>query len=68
MFSKIEVNGPNEAELYTLLKAEASDEDGNTDIAWNFTKFLVGPDGHVIKRFGPMAEPADLGTFIASLD
>lgn len=68
MFSKIAVNGPDEAELYTLLKSEAPDDDGNTDIAWNFTKFLVGRDGHVIKRFGPQVEPSDIGVFIASLD
>lgn len=66
MFSKIEVNGENEAELYTLLKGQASDDDGNADIAWNFTKFLVGGDGNVIKRFGPQVEPAVIGEFIAS--
>lgn len=68
MFSKIEVNGEGEAELYTMLKAEAPDDDGNADIAWNFTKFLVGADGHVVKRFGPQVEPAAIGTFIAALD
>jgi len=68
MFSKIEVNGENEAELFTLLKGQALDDDGNADIAWNFTKFLVGADGEVIKRFGPQVEPATIGEFVASLD
>ncbi len=67
MFSKIEVNGENEAELYTMLKAQAPDDDGNTDIAWNFTKFLVGADGNVIKRFSPQTEPIEIGEYIASL-
>jgi glutathione peroxidase len=29
-------------------------------IKWNFTKFLVGRDGHVIDRFGPNRKPEDL--------
>ncbi len=68
MFSKIEVNGENEAELYTMLKAQAADDDGNADIVWNFTKFLVGGDGNVIKRFPPQAEPSEIGEDIASLE
>lgn len=67
MFSKIEVNGENESELYTTLKAQAPDDDGNADIVWNFTKFLVGGDGNVIKRFAPQVEPTEIGEFIASL-
>ena len=67
MFSKIDVNGDNEAALYTDLKAQAPDDDGNADIVWNFTKFLVGGDGNVIKRFAPQAEPSEIGEFIASL-
>ena len=67
MFSKIDVNGDHEAELYTWLKAEAPDDDGNADIAWNFTKFLVGPDGQVIKRFGPQVEPDAIAEFLSSL-
>ena len=67
MFSKIDVNGDGEAELYTFLKAEAPDDDGNADIAWNFTKFLVGPDGRVMKRFAPQIEPRTIGEFIATL-
>ncbi len=67
MFSKIDVNGDDEAELYTLLKSEAPAEDGSRDIAWNFTKFLVGPDGHVIERFAPQVEPAAIAEYIAEL-
>ena len=46
-FDKIDVNGENAHPLYTWLKAQA---DGG-DIKWNFTKFLVGRDGKVIKRY-----------------
>ena len=45
-FDKIDVNGENAHPLYTWLKAQAGG-----DIKWNFTKFLVGRDGKVIKRY-----------------
>jgi glutathione peroxidase len=60
MFSKIDVNGENEAPLYTLLKA-AQPGDGETpDIVWNFEKFLVDGDGNVLKRYAPPVSPADI--------
>ena len=46
-FDKIDVNGENAHPLYTYLKAQA----GGGDIRWNFTKFLIGRDGKVIKRY-----------------
>jgi len=46
-FDKIEVNGENAHPLYTWLKAQG----GGGDIKWNFTKFLIGRDGKVIKRY-----------------
>ncbi len=59
MFSKIEVNGAGACELYQWLKAEAPGDDGNADIPWNFTKFLVTPDRKVV-RFGPQVTPEDV--------
>ncbi len=55
-FQKIEVNGKNEAPLYTYLKSQAKGVLGN-DIKWNFTKFLVDRKGNVVKRFAPTTEP-----------
>lgn len=52
LFSKIEVNGEGAHPLYAALKHAAPGLLGAEDIKWNFTKFLVGPDGHVIKRYG----------------
>lgn len=60
MFSKIEVNGPNAAPLYAYLREQAPREDGNTDISWNFAKFLVGKDGTVIKRYSPRTTPEEI--------
>ena len=61
MFSKIEVNGADACDLYRFLKAGHPDEEGNEDIGWNFTKFLVGRDGQVIQRFGPATTPEEIG-------
>ncbi len=60
MFEKIEVNGDGACGLYKFLKSGNPDEEGNEDIAWNFTKFLVGGDGQVIARFGPTTTPEDI--------
>ena len=59
MFSKVDVNGPDEHPLYTWLKSEKGGLLGKK-IKWNFTKFLVGRDGTVIGRYSPTTEPADL--------
>jgi glutathione peroxidase len=59
MFEKIEVNGPGRHPLYAELTAvpDASGEAG--DVQWNFEKFLVGPDGTVLRRFRTGTEPED---------
>ena len=60
MMGKIDVNGPAAHPLYKWLSAEAPGLLGSKAIKWNFTKFLVGKDGQVIKRYAPMDKPADL--------
>ena len=37
----------------------AQGETGGADIQWNFEKFLIGKDGHVIKRYSPKTVPED---------
>jgi len=64
MFSKLEVNGDGASEVYQFLKSGNPDEEGNEDIAWNFTKFLVGKDGQVLKRFGPQVTPEEIAEAI----
>jgi len=61
MFSKVEVNGDGACELYQFLKASKSDEEGNEDIPWNFTKFLVDGSGAVVARYGPTTTPEEIG-------
>src|SRR3990167_9550913 len=53
MMSKIEVNGDAAHPLYQWLTDEAPGLLGSKAIKWNFTKFLVGKDGRVIKRYAP---------------
>ena len=57
MMSKIEVNGPAAHPLYQWLSSEAPGLLGSKSIKWNFTKFLVGRDGQVIKRYAPTDKP-----------
>jgi len=57
MGSKIEVNGEAAHPLYKWLKGET----GGDDIQWNFEKFLIGKDGHIIKRYSPKTVPEDAG-------
>ena len=57
MFSKIDVNGPNEHPLYATLKRQAPGLLGTTSVKWNFTKFLVGRDGVVLTRYSPRDTP-----------
>ena len=61
IFAKIEVNGDGACDLYRSLKSQQADEDGNGDIAWNFTKFLVDRSGEVVARYGPTVTPEEIG-------
>jgi glutathione peroxidase len=60
MMAKIDVNGPKAAPLYQWLAAEAPGLLGSKAIKWNFTKFLVGRDGQVLKRYAPTDTPASM--------
>jgi glutathione peroxidase len=57
MFARIDVNGANAHPLFKHLKREAPGLLGTQAIKWNFTKFLVGRDGQVVKRYGPRTQP-----------
>jgi glutathione peroxidase len=60
MMEKVEVNGDDAHPLFKWLKSEAPGLLGSEAIKWNFTKFLVGKDGHVLKRYASMDAPAKL--------
>jgi glutathione peroxidase len=67
VMGKVEVNGAGATPLYQWLKDEAPGVLGTRAIKWNFTKFLVGRDGTVVRRFAPTDKPADLREEIAAL-
>jgi len=60
MFAKVDVNGENAAPLFKHLKKEKKGILWSEGIKWNFTKFLVGRDGDVLKRFAPTDKPENL--------
>jgi glutathione peroxidase len=64
LFAKIEVNGPAAHPLYNFLKAARPGLLGSEAIKWNFTKFLVGRDGAVLKRYAPAVKPESLSADI----
>ncbi len=63
MFAKVDVNGPQAHPLYTFLKRELSGIFGGR-ITWNFTKFLIGPDGRPVKRFAPTTKPETIEVYL----
>ena len=60
MMGKVDVNGDKASPLWKWLKAEAPGILGTETIKWNFTKFLVGKDGKVLKRYAPNDSPESL--------
>ncbi|GAC1533113.1 MAG: glutathione peroxidase [Ramlibacter sp.] len=60
MMSKVDVNGAKADPLFQWLTAQAPGLLGTKAIKWNFTKFLVGKDGRVVKRYSPQDAPASL--------
>ena len=64
MMAKIDVNGAQAAPLYRWLVEQAPGLLGSKAIKWNFTKFLIGKDGQVIRRYAPQDAPASLAADI----
>jgi glutathione peroxidase len=67
MFKKVEVNGAGAHPLWQHLKAAKPGPLGTEAIKWNFTKFLVAPDGTVVKRYGPGDTPEAIAPDVAKL-
>jgi len=61
LFAKLNVNGTDAHPLFHHLKAEQKGARGEEAIKWNFTKFLVGPDGAVLKRYASADTPERIG-------
>ncbi|MFY7854752.1 MAG: glutathione peroxidase [Rubrivivax sp.] len=64
MMAKVKVNGADAHPVWKWMTTEAKGVLGSQAVKWNFTKFLVGRDGRVIKRYAPNDEPAALAADI----
>jgi glutathione peroxidase len=64
LFAKVEVNGAGAHPLWRWLKGERPGVLGTEAIKWNFTKFLVGRDGRVIRRYASTDKPEAIATDI----
>ncbi|NVD43935.1 glutathione peroxidase [Qipengyuania atrilutea] len=67
LMAKIDVNGSEADPLFNWLKSEAPGVLGSKRIKWNFTKFLVGRDGKVVRRYAPNDKPEDIAADIEKL-
>jgi glutathione peroxidase len=67
LMGKIDVNGDGADPLYRWLKAKAPGVLGTQGVKWNFTKFLIGRDGKVVRRYAPTEKPSRLEKGIEAL-
>ena len=65
-FAKVDVNGENESEVWKYLKSQKGFE-GNSNIKWNFTKFLVDKEGNVVERYASTVTPEKIEKKIVEL-
>jgi len=67
LMGKVDVNGDDAAPIWTWLKREAPGLLGSKSVKWNFTKFLIGRDGKVVRRYAPTDKPESLEKDIEAL-
>ena len=67
LMAKVEVNGDGASPLWQWLKGQARGFLGTRRVKWNFTKFLIGRDGKVVRRFGPTVTPEKIAAEIEKL-
>ena len=63
---KVDVNGKNASPVFQYLKGRAGGLI-HSGIKWNFTKFLIAPDGSTVKRYAPKSDPEVLREDIEAL-
>jgi glutathione peroxidase len=59
LFAKLDVKGEGQHPLYSILSESPDDFGKAGNVTWNFEKFLVGRDGHVVRRFRSKVTPED---------
>jgi glutathione peroxidase len=59
--------GPANGPLYDHVKASRPEALGTDEVKWNFTKFLIGKDGNVVRRYEPNVTPEQIRPDIEAL-
>ena len=59
--------GPKALAMSAMLKTIDKDYKNNSEIKWNFTKFIINRDGDVVARFEPTADMKDVRAFVEKL-
>lgn len=59
LYEKVKVKGKDQHPLYALLSESKDDEGQAGNVKWNFEKFLISPEGEVLRRFRPRTVPED---------
>jgi len=59
-FEKADVNGANARQVYSFMKPKAPNDDGSTDVRWNFEKFLIDHEGNPYKRYTTQTTPFEM--------
>ena len=67
LYEKVKVKGKDQHPLYEVLSESKDDEGQAGNVKWNFEKFLISPDGEVLRRFRPRTVPED-PTVIAAIE
>ena len=67
VMAKTEVNGESAEPLFRWLSGVLPSPAGEPVIDWNFTKFLISPDGKTVQRFEPKVEPESLAPLIEAV-
>ena len=63
---KVNVNGKDAHPVFQFLKSKSKGLLGGR-VKWNFTNFLIAPDGETVKRYAPSTSPEDIRSDIESL-
>ena len=67
LMQKVDVNGPDASPVFDWMKGEAKGLLGSKAIKWNFTKFLIDREGHVVRRYAPTDKPESIAADIEAL-
>ncbi len=68
LFSKVKVKkGEGQSELFSYLTSKESNPGFEGEIEWNFQKFLINPEGTVIKRYSPKTSPEEIDSDLSKI-